>query len=167
MWEWKQTEICTQEVWKLVRVNVHLLAMVRLLRRHGAAGCQGKDLYRAVAAAETDIGRHGMHDKSWWTGGTRLKKQENTENTAELGCANHSLSYAIYKTCSKTHTICFFFHAVYMKLTDLWKTNAVYHVCLKFNIIYSPCSSTADRESVNCRETEGCPSICTLNMRGP
>lgn len=41
--------------------------------RHGAAGCQSKDLYRAVAAAETDIGRHGMHDKSWWTGGTRLK----------------------------------------------------------------------------------------------
>lgn len=24
--------------------------------RHGAAGCQSKDLYRAVAAAETDIG---------------------------------------------------------------------------------------------------------------
>lgn len=48
--------------------------------RHGAAGCQSKDLYRAVAAAETDIGRHGMHDKSWWTGGTRLKKQENTLN---------------------------------------------------------------------------------------
>lgn len=46
--------------------------------RHGAAGCQSKDLYRAVAAAETDIGRHGMHDKSWWTGGTRLKKQENS-----------------------------------------------------------------------------------------
>lgn len=51
--------------------------------RHGAAGCQSKDLYRAVAAAETDIGRHGMHDKSWWTGGTRLKKQENTLNRAE------------------------------------------------------------------------------------
>lgn len=53
--------------------------------RHGAAGCQSKDLYRAVAAAETDIGRHGMHDKSWWTGGTRLKKQENTVNGAEGG----------------------------------------------------------------------------------
>lgn len=51
--------------------------------RHGAAGCQSKDLYRAVAAAETDIGRHGMHDKSWWTGGTSLKKQENTLNRAE------------------------------------------------------------------------------------
>jgi len=47
--------------------------------RQGAAACQSKDLYRAVAAAETDIGRHGMHDKSWWTGGTRLKKQENTQ----------------------------------------------------------------------------------------
>lgn len=53
--------------------------------RHGAAGCQSKDLYRAVAAAETDIGRHGMHDKSWWTGGTRLKKQENTVSGAEGG----------------------------------------------------------------------------------
>jgi len=51
--------------------------------RRGAAGCQSKDLYRAVAAAETDIGRHGMHDKSWWTGGTRLKKQENTLNRVE------------------------------------------------------------------------------------
>lgn len=45
-------------------------------KRRGAAGCQGKDLYRAVAAAETDIGRRGMHDKSPRTGGTRLKKQE-------------------------------------------------------------------------------------------
>lgn len=44
--------------------------------RHAPARCQSKDLYRAVAAAETDIGRQGMHDKSWWTGGTRLKKQE-------------------------------------------------------------------------------------------
>lgn len=32
--------------------------------RRGAAACQSKDLYRAVAAAETDIGQHGMHDKS-------------------------------------------------------------------------------------------------------
>lgn len=45
-------------------------------KRRGTAGCQGKDLYRAVAAAETDIGRRGMHDKSPRTGGTRLKKQE-------------------------------------------------------------------------------------------
>lgn len=50
-------------------------------KRHGAAGCQGKDLYRAVAAAETDIGRHGMHDKSLWTGGTRLQKQEKREQS--------------------------------------------------------------------------------------
>ncbi len=77
-------------------MNVHLLAVVRLLRRdiYGAAGCQSKDLYRAVAAAETDIGRHGMHDKSWWTGGTRLKKQENTLNTAEGGGANQGLYYS-------------------------------------------------------------------------
>lgn len=53
--------------------------------RRGAAGCQSKDLYRAVAAAETDIGRHGMHDKSRWTGGTRLKKQEKAESWAEAG----------------------------------------------------------------------------------
>lgn len=54
---------------------------VRLLRGDmvRGGGCQSKDLYRAVAAAETDIGRHRMHDKSQWTGGTRLKKQENTE----------------------------------------------------------------------------------------
>ncbi len=32
MSEWQQTKICTQRVWKLVRVNVHLLAVVRLLR---------------------------------------------------------------------------------------------------------------------------------------
>lgn len=31
--ERQQTEICTQWAWKLVRVNVHLLAAVRLLRR--------------------------------------------------------------------------------------------------------------------------------------
>lgn len=53
--------------------------------RRGAAGCQSKDLYRAVAAAETDIGRHRMHDKSRWTGGTRLKKQERAESRAEAG----------------------------------------------------------------------------------
>lgn len=77
-------KIFTQSVWKLVRVNVHLLVGGEITEeRHGAAGCQSKDLYRAVAAAETDIGRHGMHDKSWWTGGTRLKKQENTLNRAE------------------------------------------------------------------------------------
>lgn len=63
--------------------------------RHGAAGCQSKDLYRAVAAAETDIGRHGMHDKSLWTGGTRLKKQENTLNRAEGGCGNQGLSFCV------------------------------------------------------------------------
>lgn len=62
-------------------------------KRHGAAGCQSKDLYRAVAAAETDIGRHGMHDKSQWTGGTRIKNQENTLNRAEGGCANQELCF--------------------------------------------------------------------------
>lgn len=31
--ERQQTKICTQRGWKLVRVNVHLLAVVRLLRR--------------------------------------------------------------------------------------------------------------------------------------
>lgn len=41
-----------------------------------AVGCQGKDLYRAVAAAETDIGRHGMHDKSQWTGGATPENQQ-------------------------------------------------------------------------------------------
>lgn len=51
-------------------------------RRHSAAGCQSKDLYRAVAAAETDIGRHGVHDKSWWTGG-RLEKRENSPNRVD------------------------------------------------------------------------------------
>lgn len=45
-------------------------------KRRSTAGCQGKDLYRA---AETDIGQHGMHDKSLWTGGTRLKKLEKRE----------------------------------------------------------------------------------------
>lgn len=58
-------------------------------KRRGTAGCQGKDLYRAIAAAETDIGQHGMHDKSLWTGGTRLKKQEKRERrwggSASLG----------------------------------------------------------------------------------
>lgn len=52
-------------------------------RRHGAAGCQSKDLYRAVAAAETDIGRHGVHDKSRWTGGTRLEKRGNSPNRVD------------------------------------------------------------------------------------
>lgn len=61
--------------------------------RHAAAGCQGKDLYRAVTAAETDIGRHGMHDKSWWTGGTRLKNQEHTVDRAEGGGANKELTF--------------------------------------------------------------------------
>lgn len=62
-------------------------------KRHGAAGCQSKDLYRAVAAAETDIGWHGMYDKSRWTGGTRLKNQENTLNRAEGGWANQEHSF--------------------------------------------------------------------------
>lgn len=48
-------------------------------KRRGAAGCQGKDLYRAVAAAETDIGRSGMHDKSLRTGGTGFQKQGKKE----------------------------------------------------------------------------------------
>lgn len=56
--------------------------------RHGAAGCQGKDLYRAVAAAETDIGRHEMHDKSLWTEGTRLKKQTSIVKWVEGRYAN-------------------------------------------------------------------------------
>lgn len=59
--------------------------------RHGAAGCQSKDLYRAVAAAETDTGRQGMHDKSRWTGGTRIKKQENTERGLGGMCQSGSL----------------------------------------------------------------------------
>lgn len=57
---------------------MYLVALVRLLRR-GAAGCQGKDLYRAVAAAETDIGRPGMRDKSPRTGGTGFQKQGKKE----------------------------------------------------------------------------------------
>lgn len=86
--------------------------------RHGAAGCQSKDLYRAVAAAETDIGRHGMHDKSQWTGGTRLKKQENTQNKTEGGCANQGLRFIFYslKTQSKYlyNSICKLKQAVFL-----------------------------------------------------
>lgn len=93
MSEWQQTKICTQSV-KACQSECASLRVGEITEeRHGAAGCQSKDLYRAVAAAETDIGRHGMHDKSWWTGGTRLKKQENTLNGAEGGCANQGLSF--------------------------------------------------------------------------
>lgn len=105
MWQWQQTKICTQEMWKLVRVNVHLLEMVRLLRRHGAAGCQGKDLYRALAVAETDIGRHGMHDKSRWTGGTRLMKQENTHTHSWGGmCQSETLLLYNLQELTLKHT---------------------------------------------------------------
>lgn len=93
MSEWQQTKICTQSV-KACQSECASPGVGEITEeRHGAAGCQSKDLYRAVAAAETDIGRHGMHDKSWWTGGTRLKKQENTLNGAEGGCANQGLSF--------------------------------------------------------------------------
>lgn len=82
-------KICTHKLWWLVSVNVHLLASGDITKeRHGGAGRQGKDLYRAVATAETDIGRHGLHDKSLWTGGTRLRKQEKHTlnwNTGERG----------------------------------------------------------------------------------
>lgn len=125
MSEWQQTKICTQRAWKLVRLNVHLLAVARLLRRHGAAGCQSKDLYRAVAAAETDIGRHGMHDKSRWTGGTRLKKQKNTQVGRGGVCQSGSLllcnlkntSFSLF-SCSETLT--------YKQLGVYWRKKTLY-----------------------------------------
>lgn len=94
MSEWQQTKIFTQRSVRACQGECASPGGGEIAEeRHGAAGCQSKDLYRAVAAAETDIGRHGMHDKSRWTGGTRLKKQENTLNTAEGGCANQGLSF--------------------------------------------------------------------------
>lgn len=76
--EWQQTRICTQSVKACQSECASPGGGEITEERHGTAACQRKDLYRAVAAAETDIGQHGMHDKSWWTGGTRLKKQGNT-----------------------------------------------------------------------------------------
>lgn len=65
---------------------MYLLALGEITeKRHGAAGCQGKDLYRAVAAAETDIGRHGMHDKSPWGGGAPDSKSRRRADGAEGG----------------------------------------------------------------------------------
>ena len=63
-------------------------------QRRGGAARQGKDLYRAVAAAETDIGRQGMHDKSLWTGGSRLEMQgKRTLNDATGETRRAALKY--------------------------------------------------------------------------
>lgn len=66
--ERQQTKICTQRLKACQSECASPGGGEMTEERHGAAGCQSKDLYRAVATAETDIGRQGMHDKSWGRG---------------------------------------------------------------------------------------------------